>query len=354
MTFAQRFRRALFWALMGGALARLYVLGEAKSWRVVGPVALEITALTLAAWLAHVVWHELGHVVAASRVGFQLDAVGFGPVQWSARDRRFSWAGLSLSGRVSTLPIGASDLKRRLRIAAAGGPIATALATLTLAVWWLRSGNEITSPIGISMVAGVLVLVSAATPGRLRASTSVAGNDVDQIIGPRWVLAHWTYLAVVQGVLAGKRPLEALGDAEVDSLIPPAPESASGITLIAAIRNLERREVEKARSLLLDASMRLTDSPSWVCTDVFHQLGAIASLIDSDLPRALECLEHVRKHQTLPWYQHLLEACVAHAQGDSVMAAKRVETWLAEARAVSGGRLALGGNEWILERLGQR
>ncbi|MBL8918204.1 MAG: hypothetical protein JNJ54_05050 [Myxococcaceae bacterium] len=351
MTPAQRFRRVLFWALTGGALARLYVLGEARGWSLVGPVALRITGLTLAGWFVHLLLHEGGHLVAARFMRFQLDAVALGPVEWSARDRAWSWAGLSLGGRISTLPIGAHDLRRRLRIVAAAGPLVTLVALAALALAWALRAEPITSPLGIFLVAGALVVVSAATPGRFRQATAVAGNDVDQMLGGRRIVAHWTYLAVVQAVLAGRRPREVTAGLDFPALLPPAGAAPEPISLINAVHHLERGEFAEAKALLQPASQVVEDAPGWVHTDVFHQLGAIAALVDGDSDEAVRCLEVVRKKQSLPWYGDLLEACIAKAGGDAEMADKRLARWLAEAKAASGGRLAFGGNEWILERL---
>lgn len=351
VTFAQRFRRGLFWALTGGALARLYVLGEARGWSIVGPVALRITGLTLGAWFLHLLLHEAGHLVASRTMGFQVDSVTIGPIEWNARDRSWAWAGLGIGGKIGTLPIGAKDLRRRLRVVAAAGPAMTVFALLGFGALLLFTSATLTSPIGVATVTGGLVLLSAMTPGRFRASTAVAGNDIDQIAGGRAVLAHWTYLAIVQGVLAGKRPREVTEGVDFAPLLPPADEPPEAITLICAVHHLERSDFTSAKAVLTAATGRAPDAPTWVHTDVFHQLGAIAALVEHEPERAVECLAAVRKMQSLPWYGDLLEACIAKAAGDEVMADRRLEHWLEEARAAMRGRLAFGGNEWILDRL---
>jgi hypothetical protein len=352
MTVAQRFRRVVFWALMGGALARLYVLGEARSWRVVGPVAVGITAMTVAAWFLHLVWHELGHLVASRAARFEVDRVTLGPLEWSALERRWRWGRLSLRGAIAMLPIGASALRRRLRLVALGGPLASLVATLALWAAWRTSGASLASPLGVGFVTGGLVLVSAATPGRFREATATAGNDVDQILGGRAVVGYWTSLAVVQAVRAGRRAASVLEGVDLEALLPPPGAPPEPVTVLAAIAHLERGEGPAAKALLEPASLRAHDAPlAWVATDVFHQLGALYALTEGDADRAAACLVHVRRHQTLPWYADLLEACVARASGDDEMAGRRLERWLAEARAAPRGRLAFGGNEWILDRL---
>lgn len=352
MTRAQTFRRVLFWALLGGALARLWVLGESRSWAVVGPVALKVTGLVLAAWFFHVLIHEAGHLLASRALGFQVDELTIGPLEWSARERAFHFAGLHLGGKIGILPIGAVDLRRRLRLVAAAGPAMTLLAVLGLGAAWLVRAEPLASPLGVALVTGGLVLLSAATPGRFRAATAVAGNDVDQILATRPVLAHWSYLAVVQAVLAGKRPLDVTATLDFPSLLPPPGAPAEPITLVHAVHHLERGEFDAAKARLDDAAGRLEGAVPWVHTDVFHQRGALAALVDGDLDAATRCLEVVRQRQSLPWYGDLLEACIAKAGGDEEMARLRLGRWLAEARAAApAGRLALGGNEWILERL---
>jgi hypothetical protein len=89
-------------------------------------------------------------------------------------------------------------------------------------------GEPITSNLGIAIVTGRLVLLSAATPGRFRATTAVAGNDLDQVLGGRRIIAHWTYLAVVQGVLAGGRPKGVTEGIDFELLLPPGTRSPEG------------------------------------------------------------------------------------------------------------------------------
>jgi hypothetical protein len=341
----------LFWALLGGALARLYVLGEARSWALVAPVALKITALTLAAWLVHLVLHEGGHLIASRWAGFQLDEVTLGPLAWSAREKRWSWAGLSLGGTIATLPIGALHLRERLRLVAFAGPAVTLLVVAGSFLAWSQRALPVTHPLGIVWVVGLLVIASASTPGRFRESTAVAGNDIDQILGGRRVIAHWTYLAVVQTVLAGGRPKEVTSTIDFAPLLPHAGEPPEPITLVCAIHHLERGAFEQAKAVLVAAKPGAHEALDWIHTDVFHQLGAIAALVDGDPNEAIRCLEVVRQRQSLPWYGDLLEACIAKASGDEAMAGKRLDGWLEQARAASRGRLAFGGNEWILDRL---
>jgi len=351
VTTAQRVRRVIYWALLGGALARLYVLGELKSWRVVAPVALQITGLTLLAWFAHLVLHETGHLLASRWVRFQIDTVTFGPFEWSARDRRWSWAGLSLGGKIATLPIGALHVRERLRLVAFAGPAVTLLVTAGSSLMWNRAQLPLTHPLGIVWVAGLLVLVSATTPGRFREATAIAGNDIDQILGGRRILAHWTYLALVQCVLSGGRPKELTPTIDFPALLPPPGTPPEPITLICAIHHLERGEFSEAKAVLEAAKPRAAEAQRWIHTDVFHQSGAIAALVDGRLEDAVLCLQVVREQQTLPWYGDLLEACIAKASGDEAMMNKRLDGWLEQARAATRGRLAFGGNEWILDRL---
>jgi hypothetical protein len=351
VTFAQHVRRGLFWALTGGALAEFYVLGESRGWAIVAPISLRITALTLAAWFFHLLIHEAGHLIASRAMEFQVDSVTIGPIEWNARNRSWGWAGVSIGGKIGTLPIGAQGLRRRLRVVAAAGPAMTVLALNIFGALLVLTPATLTSPIGVATVTGGLVLLSAMTPGRFRHSTAVAGNDIDQIIGGRAVLAHWTYLAVVQGVLAGRRPRKITEGVDFARLTPGPDDAPEAITLICAVHHLERSDFTKAKAVLTTAARRAHDAPTWIHTDVFHQLGAIAALVDHDLDKAVECLTVVRRMQSRNWYGDLLEACIAQAVGDGAMADKRLNHWLDQARTAMGGRLAFGGNEWILDRL---
>jgi hypothetical protein len=352
VTVARTIRRLLFWVLLAGAFARFYALGEQASWAVVIPLAASVTIQFLAAWFLHLVVHEAGHLLASRLTNFELDEVTVGPFTYDVATRRWRWNGLRLGGSISILPRGTQRLASRLRWVAVSGPLATFLMSAA-AFFVMRTVGQgsLTHPSGIALLAGGVVLISAATPGRLKDPTAVAGNDVDQILLPRRTLAHWTYLAVAQAVLAGHRSADTIDDATLHGLLPAPNEPPEALTVVAIAVWCARGRFAEATQLADRALERSAEAPRWVETDLAHQRGAIAALVEHEVERAAKCLATVRKRQTLSWYGDLLEACVARASQDEVMARKRLDRWLSEAHALPKGRLALGGNEWILERL---
>jgi hypothetical protein len=350
-----RLRRLLFIVTAGACLARVYVLGEERGWALVGPTALRVVALSLAAWLAHLVLHELAHLVAARTQGFVVRGVRLAVVtlDLAGPRPRLRWGG-DLGGGVNSLPRGGEALPARLRRVALAGPAATLAATLALTAAWARGpAPSLASPLGIFVVMGGLVLVTALLPGALLPRRPDSGSDLDQLLQPRAVLAHWTNAAAIEAVVRGA-PLEgALDWRATDALLPTA-GPAEPFELGWCYACLEAGERGRARERLERLAANLADdAPEWLRTDVAMQRGLLAALDARDPGLARTCLAEVEAHQALDWYAGLLRAAIAHADGDDAAAGAHLDAWLEAAARHPQQGVLLSGNRWALRSLGR-
>ncbi len=362
-------RRLIFWLVAGGAAARLYVLGQERSWAVVLPAAAGVTAVAFAAWAAHVVAHELGHLVAARVVGFHVSALRLGPVRFGldGLEPKVSWAGLDLGGGLSSSPVGLAGLPQKLRFVALAGPVATlGLMTATL-VWYQAAGAPgVASVPGIAATMGALVLVTALLPSWALPRRPPAGTDMGQVFASRKTLAHWVRIAILDGAERGQRVSQTATPEALEPYLPPE-GVVEPVVLAWVVSCFELGQFERARPRLMTAvhperSRRVpnteddleTNVEPWLLTDLNAQAGALAALVDGDVTAARRFLAEVRTFEALPWYGDLLEACIAEASKDEAERDAALERWRSAVDAHPRGRFARSGNDWILDALEQR
>ncbi len=341
-----RARRVLAIVTAGAVVSRLFVLGQQRGFALVAEATLTITFVALGCWLGHLVLHELAHLAAALSQDFAVRGLKLGPLAFDfAGPRRFS-VRASLSGGVNSIPRGVEALRVRLRIVAGAGPLMTALATFTAWWFWRTRGETVASPLGVFMMMGALTLVTALLPGALLPNRPDSGTDLEQMLQPRAVLAHWVNAAAVQGLLVGRRLSDVLDRREWTALLPPDDGPVEAFELGWCIAALDAGGREAARVRLRAMVERFdNESPDWLKTDTFNQLGCLAAL-DGELVLAKTCLERVRETQSNEWYAELLIACIARAEGNDVGAP--LGRWHAGVEKHPAKAVALAGNEWVL------
>ncbi len=346
-----RARRVLFIVTAGAVLARLWVLGQERGFALVARATVVVTLASLAAWVVHMTLHELAHWAAAVSQRFEVRGVRFGLLALDFTGPRVQLhRGTDLGGAVHSLPRGAEHLARRLRLVALAGPVMTLGLTFVGWLWWRSSGAlSLATPAGIFMVMGGLTLVTSLLPGVLLPRRPPSGTDLEQALQPRAVLGYWVNAAAIQGLGEGRRLAEALDWRGVQALLPEPEGEVEALELGWCFAVLDAGYPELARPRLRSMAERLDDdSPDWLRTDTFNQLGCLSAL-EGDLVHAEACLSEVKLTQSNPWYCELLVACIAKARGEAWQPA--LTTWRTAAEALPGRAYAIGGNEWVLATL---
>lgn len=347
-----RARRVLYIVTAGALLSRLFVLGHERGFALVGRATLTVTFASLASWLVHMTFHELGHWATARWQGFVVRAVRFGPVRFDLTGPRPKLAlGGDLGGGITSLPRGAHALARRLRLVALAGPLVTlGLTALAFAAWHVREEPSLATPLGIFLVMGGFTLVTSLLPGALLPRRPESGTDLEQLLLPRAVLAHWTNAAAVQALLDGKRVAEALDWRTTRALLPLGGETEP-FELAWSVACLDAGQPAIAKDRLRVAIDRLDDvAPEWLALDLYAQWGALSAL-EGDVPHAQACLGEVQQRLPYAWYPWLLEACIAKARGEPWRPLR--DRWLAAAAQHHLKSIPLSGCGWILDALGQ-
>ena len=349
-----RVRRVLYIVTAGAVLSRLYVLGRDRGFELVAKATFTVTIASLSAWLVHMVLHELAHWAAARWNDFEVRSVRFGPLLFDfTGPRMVVKRGGDLGGGVNSVPRGVNRLGARLRMVALAGPLMTSVVTLGAWLAWRASGAEsVASPLGIFMVMGLFTLVTALLPGVLLPNRPFSGTDLEQMLQPRAIFAHWVNAAALQGVAQGKRVSEVLDRREVTQWLPEGSEAeVEAIELGWCLACLDAGEVELARPRLRSMVARLDDeSPEWLRADTYNQLGCLSAL-EGDAVYAEACLTEVKANAATAWYCELLVACIAHARGDFEGVRSALARWNAGLEGHVSRVFALGGNQWVLGRL---
>ena len=200
----------------------------------------------------------------------------------------------------------------------------------------------------MNLVAGLIPLFTALIPGALLPSPPASGTDLEQLLQPRRVLAHWFNAAALQAVIHGARLSAALDVKRVEALLPVDGE-VEGIELGWSLACLDAGDVARGRERLRNMASRLTeDAPAWLRTDTMNQLGCLAAF-EGDVVYAQACLAQVKETASAEWYTELLTACLAKARGEDWSAP--LARWHAAVEPLPGKVFALAGNEWVLQRL---
>lgn len=346
-------RRVIFIAVLAFAASRLVGLAQARGFELVAIATVQVTLVSLSAWVLHMVAHELAHWAAAKSQGFVVRGVRFGPValDFSGQRTRVRLGG-DLGGGVSSLPRGTERLWVRLRRVALAGPAMTLLLTACTFVWWrVGSDGSLATIPGVFLVMGVFTLVTALMPGVVLPRRPPSGTDLEQALQPRSVKAHWLNAAALQAVLDGKPLREALDVREAMALMPSEGE-VEGLELGWCFAMLDAGETERARVRLRSMVERFDeDTPEWLKTDAFNQLGVL-SAFEGDVVHAQACLAEVHETQSMEWYEFLLRACIARARSENWEVP--LQRWLNGANASPGRLFAFAGNQWVLDSLSRR
>ncbi len=340
-----RVRRLLAIVTAAGVLVWLFTLGQARGWGLVAQVGARVVGVALVAFAGHVVAHELAHFALARAMNFEVRALRFGPVVVDLVNRKLALAGPDLGGGVVLLPRGVERLTSRLRLVAAAGPLMTAsLTLLTWTQWSAREGYGSTT--GIALVMGAYVLLTSLLPGVLLPRSPASGTDLEQLIASRRVLAHWTHLAVLQGLSHGAALAQVGELSALEALLPPREAPAEPLLLVVLIRWVEVGRVALVRERL--TQVELTFAPEWLVGDLALLASCFFALVDGDAVLARSWLAVAHEHQSQPWFSLLAEAALAQLEARPSDALAR---WREHLETFPFKAVALGANRWVLDRL---
>ncbi len=216
-------------------------------------------------------------------------------------------------------------------------------------VWFATGQANWFSHSAAVWLTSTFMTVTALLPSLPRAAS--AGSVGDRLRRPRWARANWVWAAVVGGLDSGATLSELVLRAQLEPLLPQPAHPVEPVTLLFQTLCCERGEFELARPLLPLWLAQRDSLPAWLAVDGLKHAGAVWALVDGELAKASECLEHLVRLQLVPWYAELLNACIAHARQDPTEKARALNAWREAVSTHPRRALLLGANRWVLRRL---
>jgi hypothetical protein len=300
--------------------------------------------------LIHTVWHEFGHVAAGLLVGFRINMIGILGVAYDFRQHRFTkpWVREAVGGFVHADPGPTPDvgtLRRRVRVFAAGGLIASTLFASGIVGYVYAHPSTPHGHATALMAFALLVGIGSWLPG-----TQNLPSDVSLLLAPRRrVLATWTMASLISGLAQG-RPLHEQRTADqLEPLLPPTDSAPESLELLYVALRLEAGHVDKARVVLEHLQAKREQVAQFWRTDVDVARAGVALFHDADVNAARAIAESVRTQDS--WYPDLLVACIAHVERNTGARDAALANFLVGIRGSQSPTMSLGGNLWLLQRL---
>ncbi len=229
--------RVFFWAAISAGLALAITYTLPQTWyepTVAGPYLLNTLTAAIAAYYLTMAIHELGHVAGGLLAGLRFVMLSVGPLRvtrqgWGVRldlnESRFWLGGFSLG-----VPTDDYALRRRVAMAAAGGPFSNAVQLVLVCLLML---NRQRAPIAVwpGALLDLLVLFSTtsvlltAWPRRMGAVTADGAKLLTLLKGGPQAERLTTIYALTGASTSGVRPRD-LNPVWLQRALSPADESA--------------------------------------------------------------------------------------------------------------------------------
>jgi hypothetical protein len=322
-----------------------------------GPPAARIAWLFLAlavATLAHVVLHELGHLLAAVSLGYHVREVVAGPLRLVRQGGRIraGWRpGALLSGHVVAWPRTAALARFRHAIFVLAGPAATVAATVACA-WALLSpspSGAAAYALGAGALSGAGVLLGSVVAPKGAAMRSDFQLVRDLVARTTW--ATPASLAAANDVNDRRRARDwRVSAEELARAAADVADSGGWAQLLAIVRTLDGEEPDAARPLLEAA---LADSRGGYRLELLLQAALLEALVGADGAAARARLEAAEALDPGP-YADLARAAVRLADGDAAGARAALDGWEGAVARSSDPALARLGNHWAIDLLQRR
>lgn len=293
--------------------------------------------------------HEAGHLLGGRLAGFRMLLYVVGPLRIEQAGERLR-LGLNRSlamwgGVAASVPQDTRDLRRRMLLVVAGGPVTSLLggaAVLALAnALGLREASttslaEVLGTMAVIIFGAVSVLIGVVTliPGK-SSGFYTDGARFLRLLRPGPETDREVAVLALTGLsMGGRRPRE-WDPALVAQALVPAEASLyePAARLLAHAHALDSGRIDEARAHLEAALARRDLLPEAARPGLFLQAAYFAGVHDGDGRRARELLDQARGGLLVPAHQRLLaEAAVLWREGDSAGALERLD----RARALAG------------------
>lgn len=328
---------AAFGGFLGWAMER-----ASPEHRPVGPL------MFLVFFFAAIFVHELGHVLGALIVRFQVNSFTVGPLllRREPAGMRFRRTHVRIGGFVGIVPLGEHELRKRMLIVVAAGPISSfVFALLGFALGHTFGGTDWMSPFGVvSGGLGVLSLI----PMR-KFCLSDGAQIWDLVRSPEKAERQCAFLALLGAMNSGSRPRE--WDAALVAKTPATTDGSGrdiSANLIAYEWAMDRNEFDLAEKHLEAAAQLQAKCPPVVKAGIALDAAFFYSIVREDAMLAREWLDNCDRRYLHDHYAILMvEAAVLLVEGKSNDALQKVQESSAALPQAQFPGFAIAAKDWL-------
>jgi hypothetical protein len=267
-----------------------------------------------------VLMHELGHLIAAKRLGFGVTAFQVGPfvIRWTGRKAKLQWFRGRLAGHVQTFPLHMENLRTRYLEMIKGGPtgdfVSICLGSSVAAYYALLASNEGSTRARVLIACALLVLLSSLQllnfirgPKRSRDAQMI--KELREPYGNA-VAAHWAARSIW---IRGARPRD--WDARLlDDATDPRLDYLARVNVLTMryFHAIDLKDLDEARRWLHQALGEIPEQPKGA--GEVRRFIEIENAFIEGMRGVVEPLPELADHEVFGGYLRA-KAAVASAEG---------------------------------------
>lgn len=304
-------------------------------------------------------FHEAGHILGGKLVGFRFLLFVVGPVKLYAAEGGVRFGinrSLAMAGGLGgAAPTDSRNLRRRMMLYVAGGPVASlVLAALSFGVALVASPS-VGLVFGITSLTSLFVGVVTLVPSKFGGFVS-DGSRLLMLLRGGPEAERWAALSALGGAsMAGVRPRDFDGELVERSLSPSDGSlDEAGARSTAHYRALDLGDPEKGEDILRPA-LDIQDVPEMLRSQLLLEAAFLRARFLGDPEEARKLFSTAKTNKVLDRSLPLrVEAAISLAEGDSEEARKKAKQSLDElGDSLSAGTAKLE-REWLEEILAGR
>lgn len=284
--------------------------------------------------------HELGHLLGGRIVGFRFMLLIVGPLRVERLGERIVWRlnrNLGLAGGLAgSVPTDQHDLRRRMAVFTAGGPLASLLSGVLALAISLQSGTWVSALIGIGAAMSLVIAVVTMVP-LVNGGFNTDGARLLMLWRDPARAERWIAIGSLSHMRMQQRPRDlpphlietatALRDGKLDDI---------AAHLIAYEVALDRGDFTAAQSLLDHAAISIEALPAALRPSVRLEQAYMAAR-NGDVMAARTYEAAGKGGMVEPFARLRVEAAILRAEGRAAEAAEVAQRGLALLNKRNGG-----------------
>lgn len=342
---------------LGGWLAGRVLRNADWSVKVTQPDWPWLIAVGLVAIVATLCLHELGHLIGGWLVGFRFTLFIAGPlkiVREGEAIRVHLNKDLSLYGGLAgAMPRDDRDLRRRMAVMVAAGPLTSLLlgiVSLGVAAWAgvSEAWGVFAFFWGVFGLLNLALCVVTLIPGKTSGFDTDGAQLLDALRGGHGAERRWLTVALTADSMDGRRPRD-WNAAHVKRLLALRENTEADVlaNLLGYYHWLDHGDVQRAGELMAQSVAQHAGLPQAARPALFAEAAYYAARHRADAVEARASLEKARGGMLDTHTRQRAEAAVLLVEGKTVEAAEKARAALAELSRSADKGGAVAEREWL-------